>query len=88
MVTPYEGIVAQAKSVKYTEGCAGYKMLPLLSNSTKTSKGKDGLTMKCYDGPPSQQPRKLLEEVYLPSSDMQMFDLLVKSTLNRSIGLT
>ena len=77
-MTPFEGISSQAKDVKYTEGCAGYKALPLISEATKTSDGKPGLTMKCYAVPPLEEDRKVLQEVYCRSSEMMMFDFLPK----------
>ena len=80
VVSPYEGIILQAKHAKYTEGCTGYKKLPLLSNLCQTPDGsKPGLHMKCYDLPPSSPDRKLLEEVHVSSTDATMFDFLPRT---------
>ncbi|KKY28298.1 putative beta-glucosidase [Phaeomoniella chlamydospora] len=75
-ITPFDGISSQAPHAKYAEGCHGFKKLPLITNLTKTHDGKPGLTITCYDEPPSVSTRRVLEEVYVKSSDAMMFDFV------------
>lgn len=73
-VTPYEGITAQAKDVKYSLGCAGYKNLPLLSAIVKAKNGKPGFWAKTFAQPPTVKDRKPVEELYVEQSEMPFMD--------------
>jgi len=76
-VTPFEGISAQVKNVKYALGATGYKYLPVLSAISKTrSGGKPGLGVKAYDLPADDSSRKLLAETVVARSDLLLEDFM------------
>lgn len=82
-VTPFEGISAQAKCVKYALGCTAYKSIPLLSELCKRPDGKPGLLGKVYNEPPSASKRTLVEEI---PSDVSMAHLIDYN--NAKLGAT
>jgi len=75
-VTPFDGISAQVKNVKYALGATGYKYLPVLSAISKTRFGKPGLGLKAYDLPADDPSRKLLAETVVARSDLLLEDFM------------
>ena len=73
-ITPLDGIRKQAPDAKYTLGAPGWKKLPLLSRLTKTSDGKQGLTMKVYLEPPIHKDREVIDTVYVADSSCLLVD--------------
>ena len=73
-VTPYDGIAAQAKDVRYSIGAVGYKTLPLASSVTRTKDGKPGFTMRVYRDPPTVKGRKMIDEVYVSNTNILLMD--------------
>ena len=74
-VTPFEGVSAQSQStVRYTLGAYGHKELPPLGRELQTLDGKPGFKFKCYDKPPDDSDRKLLDELHLTNSNMFLMD--------------
>ena len=73
-VTPYDGIAAQAKDVRYSIGAIGYKSLPLASSITKTKDGKPGFIMRVYLEPPTVKDRKSIDEVYVSDTNIFLMD--------------
>ena len=74
IVTPFDGIKAQAKDVKYAIGATAYKKLPFLSYLTKTISGEPGLTMKVYLDPPSKKDHKQISKVCTRIADVMLMD--------------
>lgn len=73
-ITPFDGIKAQAKDVKYAIGAVGHKKAPYLTFLTKTKTGENGMTMRAYLEPPSKKDRKEIDEIHVPRSDIVMSD--------------
>ena len=71
-ITPFEGIKAQAKDVKYALGATAYKKLPFLSYLTKTKSGEPGMTMKVYLDPPSEKDREQIDEVHIRTTEIRL----------------
>ena len=73
-ITPFDGIAAEVKDVKYALGSTAYKKLPYLSSMTKTMEGKDGMVMRVYLEPPEKKDRKPFDEVPISKSDIMLMD--------------
>ncbi|KAF2755591.1 beta-glucosidase [Pseudovirgaria hyperparasitica] len=72
--TPFEGITAQAKDVKYTLGAIAYKNLPQLAPETRTKDGQVGMIGKVYNEPPSSSVRNLVDEIHIDNLVMLLAD--------------
>ena len=75
-ITPFEGITAQAKDVKYALGATAYKKLPFLRHLTKTKSGEPGMTMKVYLDPPSKKDREQIDEVLVRTGEIMLMDYM------------
>ncbi|KAK3699001.1 beta-glucosidase [Vermiconidia calcicola] len=73
-VSPLDAVRTAVPSVEYTLGAPGWRVLPLMSHSTKTKDGKAGLTMRVYDQPPSASNRQLIDEIYVSDSNIMLID--------------
>ncbi|KAK5045721.1 hypothetical protein LTR84_009090 [Exophiala bonariae] len=74
-VSPFEGIRARAKSVRYAQGATNYKKLPMLSNITFIHPNNTpGMEMRVYHDPPSVQNRRLVEAFNITDSSCFLND--------------
>ncbi|KAF2458870.1 glycosyl hydrolase family 3 C-terminal domain-containing protein [Lineolata rhizophorae] len=67
VVTPFEGIKAQAKSdIHWTQGAYGHRELPVLSSKeVQTASGEPGITFRAYNEPASVAGREAVDEMRL-----------------------
>lgn len=72
-VKPLDGITAQCSQVQYELGAPGWKWLPLLSESTITVSGDQGVQMTVYLDPPSTKNRKSVDQLDLSTSNVALY---------------
>lgn len=73
-VTPFDGISAKAKDVKYSVGCYSHQMLPLLGQNLRTSDGEVGVIFRAFTDPIEVRNRQAVDEIHLVSTNMYLVD--------------
>lgn len=73
-VTPLQGLQAQCKDVKFSQGIYGHKKLPLLNEHVKLADGTPGLTMKVYNEAPGSSTRVCVDELHIKDTIMFLMD--------------
>jgi beta-glucosidase len=73
-VTPFDGILAKAESVKYSLGCYSHQLLPLLGPKLRTADGKVGVSFKAFTEPATVKDRTPVDIVHLVDTNMYLVD--------------
>lgn len=73
-MTPFDGIQAQVKDVKYALGAAAFKRLPDFGPEAKTPKGKTGFNLKFFLDPQCSKERRFIEEFDMETSLLFLTD--------------
>lgn len=73
-VTPFDGISAKAKEVKYSVGCYSHQMLPLLGTNLRTSDGEVGVIFKAFTDPAEVGDRQAVDVIHLVNTNMYLVD--------------
>lgn len=73
-VTPYEGLAAKARDLRYAIGCHAHKMLPVLGPRLKTPDGRVGVSFRAFTSPDSVIDRKPVDSLHLVDTDMYFAD--------------
>jgi beta-glucosidase len=73
-VTPFDGILAKAQSVRYSVGCYSHQMLPLLGPNLKTSGGEVGVIFKAFTDPVEVKDRQAVDVIHLVDTNMYLVD--------------
>jgi beta-glucosidase len=73
-VTPFDGISAKAKEVKYSVGCYSHQRLPLLGPKLRTSDGEVGVTFKAFTDPVEVKDRQAVDVIHIVDTNMYLVD--------------
>ncbi|KAK3942268.1 glycoside hydrolase superfamily [Diplogelasinospora grovesii] len=74
-VTPFDGISRKLETAPgYAVGSHSHKMLPLLGAQLQTNEGKQGMTMRVYNDPPTSENRDCTDEIHLTKTEMHLVD--------------
>ncbi|ODQ68881.1 hypothetical protein LIPSTDRAFT_7343 [Lipomyces starkeyi NRRL Y-11557] len=86
VVTPFDAISKKVtKEIKYVEGCAAYKMIPILGPMTKTPYGHIGVLFRAYLEPPSVIDRVIVDEIELRDANLFLMDYSHPELAGKSI---
>ena len=83
-ITPFDGIQAQAKDVRYALGATAFKQFPDLGPQLKSPQGRAGIHLELFLKPPSSKKRECIETMDMDTSLVFLADYkhkLVKDNL-------